>query len=116
MSIDLSEPLVTSEGNLDPVDGFVIFRLLQAAAMRENEGKTLEEEITDYKRVMERKGEHIFSSDALDLGMTLWTAHWFSGKESWATSLAENCFEQICICPFLRRVTLTWTLHIRLSF
>lgn len=97
MSVDLSEILVSSEGNLDPIDGFVIFRLLQAFSMRYNEEKVLEEEIIDYKRVIERKGEHFVSSDPLDLGMTLWTAHWFSDKESWATELAEKCFEQTCM-------------------
>jgi hypothetical protein len=57
----------------------------------------LAEEIADYKRVMERKGQHFVSSDPLDLGMTLWTAHWFSEKEDWASRLAGRCFEQICI-------------------
>lgn len=31
--------------------------------MRHNEGKVLEEEIQDYKRVIERKGEHLVSLD-----------------------------------------------------
>ncbi|KAJ9216240.1 hypothetical protein DTO166G4_2172 [Paecilomyces variotii] len=95
MAMDLSIPLVSSEGNLDPIDGYVVFRLLQAAAMEMNEGKKLDEEIGDYKRVMERKGEHFVSSDPLDLGMTLWTAHWFADREEWATRLTGRCFEQI---------------------
>lgn len=95
MSMNLSEPLVSSEGNLDPIDGFVIFRLLQASAMQANDGKVLEEEIADYKRVIDKKGEHVISSDPLDLGMTLWTAHWFFDKEGWAYNLAERCSEQI---------------------
>lgn len=97
MAMDLSIPLVSSEGNLDPIDGYVIFRLLQAAALQMNDGKVLDEEIGDYKRVMERKGEHFVSSDPLDLGMTLWTAHWFSETEEWAAKLTRRCFEQICI-------------------
>jgi hypothetical protein len=96
MSMDLSIALVPSEGNLDPIDGYVVYRLLQASAM-ETDGRVLDEEIADYKRVMERKGEHFVSSDPLDLGMTLWTSHWFSEKENWATRLAGRCFEQICI-------------------
>lgn len=97
MAMDLSTPLVPSEGNLDPIDGYVIFRLLQATAREtDDDRKVLDEEIGDYKRVMERKGEHFVSSDPLDLGMTLWTAHWFSEKEGWATRLAGRCFEQIC--------------------
>ncbi|EYE94338.1 uncharacterized protein EURHEDRAFT_378221 [Aspergillus ruber CBS 135680] len=98
MAMDLSVPLVQSEGNLDPIDGFVVFRLLQAAAVRfegaAGEG-VLSEEIDDYQRVMARKGEHFVSSDPLDLGMTLWTAHWFSEREEWAARLAGRCFEQL---------------------
>lgn len=96
MSVDLSRPLVSSEGNLDPIDGFVIFRLLQATATAAGESDTLEEEIADYRRVMDRKGEHFVSDDPLDLGMTLWTAHWFSETENWASSLVNRCFEQLC--------------------
>lgn len=101
MAMDLSEPLVASEGNLDPIDGYVIFRLLQAAeaateqADRGDEAHVLADEIADYKRVMARKGDHFVSTDPLDLGMTLWTAHWFSEKEDWAAHLAGMCFEQI---------------------
>ncbi|KAJ5945505.1 hypothetical protein N7454_002344 [Penicillium verhagenii] len=95
MNMDLSLPLVSSEGNLDPIDGFVIFRILQATAASAGDGEVLAEEIGDYKRVMERKGEHFVSSDTLDLGMTLWTAHWFSEKENWASNLASRCFDQM---------------------
>ncbi|EAW08154.1 uncharacterized protein ACLA_028790 [Aspergillus clavatus NRRL 1] len=101
MAMDLSAPLVASEGNLDPVDGYVVFRLLQGAAMQSGDGAVLAEEIADYKRVMERKGKHFVSSDPLDLGMTLWTAHWFSEKEDWAAQLAGRCFEQICPPTFI---------------
>jgi hypothetical protein len=108
MSMDLATPLVPSEGNLDPIDGYVVYRLLQASAMAmigggggnvgSDKPKILDEEIADYKRVMERKGEHFVSADTLDLGMTLWTCHWFSDQEKWASKLAERCFQQICIC------------------
>ncbi|KAJ5789482.1 uncharacterized protein N7518_006493 [Penicillium psychrosexuale] len=67
MSMDLSEPMVKSEGNLDPIDGFVIFRLLQDTAIEAGDGAVLTEEIDDYRRTMERKGEHFVSSDPLDL-------------------------------------------------
>ncbi|KAH8692817.1 hypothetical protein BGW36DRAFT_301782 [Talaromyces proteolyticus] len=98
MSMDLSIALVPSEGNLDPIDGYVIYRLLQASALAAGEksvGLGLDGEIADYKRVMERKGEHFVSTDPLDLGMTLWTTHWFSDRESWASKLAGRCFQQI---------------------
>jgi hypothetical protein len=96
MNMDLTAPMVRSEGNLDPIDGYVVFRLLQASAMEAGDGEVLAQEIGDYRRAMNRKGEHFVSSDPLDLGMTLWTAHWFSEQEYWATNLAEKCFEQIC--------------------
>lgn len=99
LNMDLSEPMVKSEGNLDPIDGFVVFRLLQDTAMEAGDGAFLAEEIDDYRRTMERKGEHFVSSDPLDLGMTLWTAHWFSAQERWAADLAGKCFEQICQSP-----------------
>jgi hypothetical protein len=95
MAMDLSRPLVASEGNLDPIDGYVIFCLLQAAAIQSKDGAVLEQEIKDYRQVMQRKGEHFVSSDPLDLGMTLWTAHWLSDKEDWAARLSRRCFEQV---------------------
>ncbi|OJJ04053.1 hypothetical protein ASPVEDRAFT_54294 [Aspergillus versicolor CBS 583.65] len=96
MDMELNRVLVGSEGNLDPIDGFVVFRLLQAAhaAQSGGDGEVLKEEIEDYARVMRRKGEHFVSADPLDLGMTMWTAHWVVHEE-WAAKLAERCFEQI---------------------
>lgn len=95
MAMDLSAPLVASEGNLDPVDGYVVFRLLQAAAQQAGEGVVLAEEIADYRRVMRRKGDHYVSGDPLDLGMTMWTVHWFVEKEEWATRLASQGYDRI---------------------
>jgi hypothetical protein len=95
MNMSLTKALVASEGNLDPIDGYVIFRLLQASAVEAGDGEVLAEEISDYRRVMNRKGEHYVSSDPLDLGMTLWSAHWFSERETWAAELARGCFEQM---------------------
>jgi hypothetical protein len=54
MSMDLSRALVPTEGNLDPIDGYVTFRILQSSAIESGD-------------------DHL----NLDLGMTLWTAHWF---------------------------------------
>ncbi len=36
MSIDLSRPVVASEGNLDPIDGYVTYRLLQETSEDKN--------------------------------------------------------------------------------
>ncbi|KAL4780018.1 hypothetical protein BJX76DRAFT_361229 [Aspergillus varians] len=95
VGVELDRVLVGSEGNLDAVDGFVVFRLLQAASASAGDGgEVLKEEIEDYARVMRRKGEHFVSSDPLDLGMTMWTVQWVMHEE-WAVKLAERCFEQI---------------------
>ncbi|KAL4747271.1 hypothetical protein BDW72DRAFT_209718 [Aspergillus terricola var. indicus] len=120
MSVDLSRPLVASEGNLDPIDGFVVFRLLQATACHfegagKGEGETvLRDEIEDYARVMKRKGEHFVSSDPLDLGMTMWTVHWVL-EEDWGQRLAERCFEQIYELLEIRRY-LDRSMKYRLAF
>ncbi|KAI9045738.1 uncharacterized protein KD926_007039 [Aspergillus affinis] len=95
MAVDLSAPMVVSEGNLDPVDGYVVFRLLQAAAKQAGEGIVLADEIVDYRRIMRRRGEHYVSEDPLDLGMTMWTVHWFVEKEEWATRLAGQADERV---------------------
>ena len=95
VAMDLSRPLVASEGNLDPMDGYIVFRMLQASAQKHGDGPVLDEEIADYRRVMARKGRHSISRDPLDLGMTLWTAHWLGAKETWAADLTKRCFVQL---------------------
>lgn len=92
IAMDMSEPIVASEGNLDPIDGHVVFRLLQARASDDN---VLQEQVNDYKRVMDRKGKHFVSRDPLDLGMTLWTSQWLLGKEEWAAELRSQCVSQL---------------------
>lgn len=92
IAMDMSRSLVNSEGNFDPIDGYVIFRKLQAAS---GSSETLKEEIGDYERIMERKGKHFVSNDPLDLGMSLWTSHWMAVKEEWASDLAKRCVGQM---------------------
>ncbi|CDO70987.1 hypothetical protein BN946_scf184830.g19 [Trametes cinnabarina] len=97
MSIDLKRPLVLSEGNLDPIDGYVVFSLLQAT--HEGDKDVLAREIDEYRRILETKWRRYVSDDPLDLGMTLWTAHWFGGKEPWATELSRRaaiCLRALC--------------------
>ncbi|KAI0327579.1 hypothetical protein GY45DRAFT_1327470 [Cubamyces sp. BRFM 1775] len=88
MSIDLRTPIVRSEGNLDPIDGYVVFSLLQRS--HEGDKNVLAQEIDEYRRILETKWRRYVSDDPLDLGMTLWTAHWFDGKEQWATELSRR--------------------------
>jgi hypothetical protein len=92
MSMDLQTPLVRSEGNLDPIDGYVIFNLLQKMAGN----AVLDQEISEYKKILDTKWRLYGSDDPLDLGMTLWTAHWFDGAEEWATTLTERAFDCLC--------------------
>ncbi|KFZ06080.1 hypothetical protein V501_07742 [Pseudogymnoascus sp. VKM F-4519 (FW-2642)] len=88
ISMDMSRTLVSSQGRLDATTGFVVYRLLQAAA---NEPKVLEREIADYQRVMKSRDSVDATHDTLDLGMALWIAHWHAGTELWADQLGENC-------------------------
>ncbi|KAL9046639.1 MAG: hypothetical protein Q9214_000576, partial [Letrouitia sp. 1 TL-2023] len=91
ISTDMQRPLVANEGNMDPINGFLVFRILQQAA---NDNSVLSEEIADYKRVMNRKGEHKVSKDALDLGMTLWISHWLDG-EHLGEQLQSQCMNRL---------------------
>lgn len=96
IAMDMSKPLVYSQGHLDPIDGFLVFRKLRAAS----EDKTvLQEEIADYKQILDLKSKHVVSSDTLDLGMTLWTAHCVADKEMWFKNLTQQAQRQ-CINLF----------------
>ncbi|KAF3491677.1 uncharacterized protein GIQ15_01194 [Arthroderma uncinatum] len=95
MSTDLSHPLVSSEGNLDPLDGYVTYSLVQASARKFDDGYVLDEEILNYKRVLGPDLHYKPSSDTLDLGMALITTQWLYPKEDWATRVVSRCFEEI---------------------
>ncbi|KAI4127508.1 MAG: hypothetical protein LQ338_003166 [Usnochroma carphineum] len=90
IAMDMSKPLVASEGNLDAVDGFVIFSLLAACA---KDKQCLANERADYQRVIDRKARHAISQDTLDLGMSLWTAQWGSTHNGSAKRLGNRCLE-----------------------
>ncbi|KAB2580194.1 uncharacterized protein LTHEOB_8986 [Lasiodiplodia theobromae] len=87
VSVDLKRPLVLSEGNLDPVDGLVVCKLLREF---EGEDDVLRDEMRDYEKIVATKWKNYASTDPLDLGMTLWTAHHYAGKEQWATAFADK--------------------------
>lgn len=88
MSMDLSHVLVHSEGNLDPIDGLVTFRLLQQTDGPES--TALSQEIGEYEKIVRSKVHGYSSSDPLDLGMTLWTSHWLAEEEGWARMLLQK--------------------------
>ena len=105
MSMDLSHPLVTSEGNLDPIDGYVTYKLLQAAS---SDSTSLQEEIDALKKIVDTKWQHYSSTDPLDLGMTLWTAHWLRKDEEWASVLCQRavaCIKQVVSSGYFERST-----------
>ena len=92
IAMDRSRPLVNSQGNLDPIDGLVVFRKLQAAS---DDRSILQKEIEDYERIIELKGKHFVSSDTLDLGMTLWTSHWLADNEEYFADLTKQAERQV---------------------
>lgn len=91
IATDMSKPLVYSQGNLDPLDGYMVFRKLRASS---GDPTVLQEEIADYKRIINLKGKHSVSTDTLDLGMTLWTAHWLADQESYFADLTHQAISQ----------------------
>jgi hypothetical protein len=92
ISMDMSRPLVFSQGNLDAVTGYVVYRLLQATS---DTPSCLASEIDDYKRIMDSHGPPHVSSDTLDLGMGLWIAQWDAGVQNWAGTLARECHKTL---------------------
>jgi hypothetical protein len=108
VSMDLNEVLVHSEGALDAVTGYVIFRLLQktaaaaaaVAASATEAGKdgsgqeVLSEEVEDYRYLMQHGGRlrPRGGRDPLDLGMGLWTCH-LARDEPWAQAMVDAGLE-----------------------
>lgn len=86
MSIDLSHPLCRGEGNLDPINGLITYRILQETC---SDPSVLQDEVHDYQRIVDQKWKAYTSSDTLDLGMALWAAHWYSDQLECAEGLAN---------------------------
>jgi len=80
MSIDLKKPHVLSEGNLDPFDGYITYRLLQGTAQYKS---ILAREIAEMEKMVIKKFPKYSSDDPLDLGEALWISHFFI-EEEWA--------------------------------
>ena len=79
-STGLTEVLICTEGDLDPMGGHVLYSILQATHRRLQGGNknVLENEMKDYDKIMARHcGFQLSSGDPLELGLTLWTAQWF---------------------------------------
>ncbi|KAI4268718.1 MAG: hypothetical protein LQ337_007692 [Flavoplaca oasis] len=65
IDMDMSRPIVASEGNVDALDGYIVFSLLAAVA---NDPQCLAAEIANYQRVIDRKGQHVVNTSAQQLG------------------------------------------------
>ncbi|RLN06401.1 hypothetical protein BBJ28_00020926 [Nothophytophthora sp. Chile5] len=74
MAVDLQHAEVDSEGNLDPMEALVIYRLLQRHS--EGQEKPLQTEIAELERLMQRKLATLVTNDELDAGEALWLAQW----------------------------------------
>eukprot|EP00898_Chlorokybus_atmophyticus_P005463 jgi/Chlat1/5918/Chrsp4S00498 len=86
VSIDGTRPLVNSEGNLDPYDGLVAYRLLMETNPDPHE---LDAEISDFQSMVEARYPSFRTSDPLDLGEALWLASWYPG-EAWARHVVRE--------------------------
>ncbi|KAH7365559.1 hypothetical protein KP509_18G034900 [Ceratopteris richardii] len=95
MNINLTRPLVRSEGNLDPFDGYMTYRVL--AEHCNGSKAVLDNEINEMWKMVQAKYRLYISGDPLDLGEALWICHWFVdekgkdslGKEEWAMRVSN---------------------------
>ncbi|KAH3757078.1 l-ascorbic acid binding [Pelomyxa schiedti] len=69
LSINLSTPLVWSQGHLDPLDGYVVYRIVDSYSPNH----PLMKEINDLRAIVVSQIERWNAgTDPLDLGMSLW--------------------------------------------
>lgn len=73
MSIDLSRPLISSMGQHDPLDGFITYNELQAAASEHHVAADLKAEIADMTHICE--GTEWVTDDSLGIGGLLYNAY-----------------------------------------
>lgn len=100
ISIDGSRPLVRSEGNLDPFDGYVTYKLLRNVHSLFNQSEksdVLKTQIHEMERMVMKKYSNYSSHDPLDLGESLWISCWFSNEE-WSQhiqNVALECLDEL---------------------
>jgi len=87
MNINLNTPQVSPEGSIDPIDGYVTYRLLQDTAKDET---VLQHEISILKTMLDRACERQPTDDPLDLGMLLWLTSHLHDQEGWAHTLSSK--------------------------
>lgn len=86
MSIDLNKQAVPSEGNLDPYDGYVTYKVLQETSGNK---EVLQRQINDMFGMVQVRYTGYRSTDLLDLGETLWLTHFFP-NDDWASHLTNK--------------------------
>lgn len=87
MKEDLSAPYPGyGYGALDAFHGYIVYRLLDEAA--------LEEEISDMKELIESSYHSLDITQDLGIGMMLWMAHFFP-EEPWAKVQSERCLSTL---------------------
>lgn len=91
LDVDLTAPLVGSQGNLDPFDGLVTYKILLA---RSTNKMVLQQPIHDLEKIVERKYATFSSADELDLGEALWLTTW-APNEPWSGKIANRCVAAI---------------------
>jgi len=91
MSIDLSRPEVSSEGNLDPFDGYITYRVLAELLPDKS---VLTKEIDEMASMVKAKYRFYHSNDPLDLGEALWIAHFYP-DEAWSQVLSERSLDAL---------------------
>jgi hypothetical protein len=123
MSIDLSYPLVPSMGHHDPLDGFITYNELQAAAPKGAERSTwpdLGAEISDMAVICE--GKSWATDDPLGLGGLLSAAYMLAqliaGDDLEQTDLLEVLLDAslLGLGSFTRKDALRLPVHYRLAF
>jgi hypothetical protein len=91
MSIDLSYPHVDSEGNLDPFDGYVTYRAIQAMSSDLN---VLKSQIGTFEKMVMAKYPRYRSNDPLDLGEALWITHLYP-EEEWSKYVSAQSLKSL---------------------
>ena len=123
MSIDLSRPLVPSMGQHDPLDGFVTYNELQAAAAKASEkstGMDLRAEILDMANIS--KGMNWATDDPLGIGGLLFdgcrVAQLMVSADLKQAALLETLLESslIGLDSFLKENSLKLPARYRLAF
>jgi len=123
MSIDLTYPLVSSMGQHDPLDGFVTYSELSAAAKRifkESSLPGLDHEIADMAEIC--RGKSLVTSDPLGIGGLLFDASRIAQLMIKGDLLDANLLERVVqsallgVQAFEKSETLEYPAEYRLAF